>query len=220
VLVVAEDGGEGALALGHEHERGHALVRFDGVGHLLAHDVAEVDRLHALGRERRRRAAASRELQQRRQRRGPVFTSASPRGPSAPAMGAATPGIALREILAQRRRHRGRHLALGHRLRLRALAEGGRVRAQDADPDVLRLRDLLAVALPAREAAPAAVVGRDHERGLAAVLVHALHLVPELAGEAVEALGGVQVVVVAAGVRPVVRLAVRDVEDARPRRRT
>ena len=55
MLVVAEHGGERALAFRNEHEGGHALAGLDGVGHLLAHHVAEVDLLQALGGQRRRR---------------------------------------------------------------------------------------------------------------------------------------------------------------------
>src|SRR3954463_11336801 len=72
-------------------------------------------------------------------------------------------------------------------------AHGGRVGAEEGDPDALGAGDAGLVVGPVDEGAAAAVIGGDEEGGLAGVLGDGLDGFPELADEAVVAVGGVEV---------------------------
>src|ERR1700726_1524369 len=113
-------------------------------------------------------------------------------------------------VLAQQRRHRCRNLALADLRGVSALAERSGVRAQHRDPDVFRARLLDTVLFPIDRSAAAAMIGRDDERSLIAIRRQALQGIPELLDEVVEEVRAVEHQVVAAGVPPVVSLAVAD----------
>ena len=97
----------------------------------------------------------------------------------------------------------------------RDLAPVGGVGADDGDPDVRGAFDPFVVLDPVGGCDPPAVVGGHDESGPAAVAVEGLHGLPERLQIGVEDIDVVEQAVVAARVRPVVRLPEGDVEQAR-----
>src|SRR5882762_3517281 len=118
-------------------------------------------------------------------------------------------------VLAQQRRHGCRNLGLAELRGVGALAERSSVRAQPRDPYVLRAWLLDTVLFPIDRSAAAAMIRRDDERSLIPVRRQALQGIPELLDEVIEEVRAVENQVVAAGVRPVVSLAVADEQYAR-----
>src|SRR6267142_1789539 len=118
-------------------------------------------------------------------------------------------------ILAEKTGDGGGDLRLGNGADVGALAERRGVRADDGDPDIFRTFLFGAMVFPLGEAAAAAVIGGDNESGLIAIGGDGLHSVPELFDEMIDVVSAVEDEVVAAGVAPVVRLAVADKQDFR-----
>ena len=123
--------------------------------------------------------------------------------------------VELAVIEAEVLKHRRCDVALGEVRDVARLAERGRVRADDRDPDVLASLDAGVMFRPVCGRAATTVIGRDDERRAAAVLLHRLQRLPQLRDHAVREVQVVEHEVVAARVRPVVRLAEANPHQAR-----
>ena len=87
--------------------------------------------------------------------------------------------------------------------------------AHGGDEDVLRIGDLLAVGLPLDRRVASAMVGEQNQRGVIAVLGICLRELPEALQVNIDAVRRFEIAAVVAGVRPVVRLAQRQIEEPR-----
>src|SRR5688572_27705307 len=124
--------------------------------------------------------------------------------------------IEVAPVEAEVLQHRRCDVALCHVRKVVCFAEWRSLWPEDRDPDVLATGYAGIVLRPVRGRAPATVIGRDDERRAPAVFVHGLERLPQLGDQAVREVQVVEYEVVAARMRPVVRLAEPEPHHARP----
>src|SRR5277367_739939 len=121
-----------------------------------------------------------------------------------------------RIVLPEQRSQSGRNLILRYRRNAGTLSQRRRIRPKKCHPDVFRVRILCAVIFPlVMPRLPASVVRRKNQRRAPAVFRHGLHRLPQDPHVVIRAMRGVQIFLVVAYMRPIVRLAQREVKNPR-----
>ena len=119
------------------------------------------------------------------------------------------------KILAEKLGQRSGDLGLSDRNRVRAFTKRVCIWTHNCNPDVLRSLLPRAVFFPLFQPAASAVIGRNDERRLVAVLRHRLHRVPQLSHELVELVSAFKHQIVSPRMSPIVGFSVTDEKQAR-----
>src|SRR6185437_4427443 len=105
------------------------------------------------------------------------------------------------------------NLALGNGTAAGDLAVAGNAGSHGCDEDVLRCRDLLAVALPLHRRVTASMIGEQDQRGVATVVGIGLNKLPQALQVPIDATGGLKIAAIVARVRPLVGFAERKIKE-------